>query len=131
MKGQEKATRWVVLFATFALAAALIACKQTPQEPPSDRVVQVMEGIKAAYNADDVEAFTADFGDIMFTQGFTKGAYHDVMDGLMQRCGTWESENYAGYRDGAYIWRAKFEKTSLNVVLVLNSDGQVTGLWFR
>jgi len=90
-----------------------------------------MQGIKAAYNANDAEAFTADFGEIMFTSGFTIGAYHDVMDGLMQRCGRWESEKYSGVKDGAYIWRAKFEKTSLNVVIVLSSEGKVTGLWFR
>ena len=90
-----------------------------------------MQGIRAAYNAVDADAFTADFGEIMFTSGFTVGAYHDVMDGLMQQCGMWESEEYTGFKDGAYIWRAKFEKTSLNVVIVLNSDGKVTGLWFR
>ena len=93
--------------------------------------MQVMEGIKAAYNAVDADAFTADFGEIMFTQGFTIGAYRDVMDGLMQQCGKWESEAYTGFKDGAYVWRVKFEKTSLNVVIVLNSKGKVTGLWFR
>jgi hypothetical protein len=108
-----------------------IACEQTPKEPPPNRAVQVMQSIKAAYNAVDADAFTADFGEIMFTQGFTIGAYHDVMDGLMQQCGTWESEEYTGVKNGAYTWRAKFEKMSLNVVIVLNTEGKVTGLWFR
>ena len=121
----------VALFIAAILASIAIACEQAPKEPPPDRAVKVMENIKAAYNADDAGAFTADFGEIMFTQGFTIGAYHDVMDGLMQQCGTWESEEYTGVKNGAYTWRAKFEKTSLNVVIVLNSDGKVTGLWFR
>ncbi len=131
MNTTRRVIRWALALTASALFITIIACQRAPKEPPPARAVQVMQDIKAAYNAGDVEAFTADFGDIMFTQGFTKGAYHDVMDGLMQRCGKWESEAYTGFKDGANIWRAKFEKTSLNVVIVLNSDGQVTGLWFK
>lgn len=114
-----------------ALSVLLPACERPSKTPPPEEALRVMQGIKTGYNSRDVEKLCADFGDIMFTQGFTKEAYGEIIDTLQQQLGKWESEAYLGVKDGVHTWRGKFEKGTAKVVIVLSSKGKVTGLWFR
>jgi hypothetical protein len=112
------------------------AVKAQPAEPVSTETAPAdaqaaMENIKAGYNEMDADKLTADFGAIMFTQGFTKEAYAEVVDNLHQKLGLWESEEFVSEDSGAYTWRGKFEKGSAQVVIVLTTEGKVTGLWFK
>lgn len=90
-----------------------------------------MEGIKAGYNAEDKQKFCADFADIMFTKGFTEDAYLDVVRELKHKYGDWKSETYLGLDERAHEWRVQMEKGKLKLILVLNEESKVTGLWFR
>jgi hypothetical protein len=87
--------------------------------------------VREGFNQEDIDRFCKDFSAIMFTEGFTKKAYLDVIQGLKQRYGTWESEVYRGEDKGAHIWRVQFSRGKAKLVLVLNNNGQVIGLWFR
>ncbi len=120
------------LAAIFVVLAILIpSCERASKTPPPEDVLRVMNNIKAAFNAEDTDAFTADFAAIMFTQGFTKDAYLDVIQQLKRKYGHWETETYLGEVTGEYAWRLKMEKGSLKLILVLNEEHKVIGLWFR
>jgi hypothetical protein len=106
-------------------------CERPAKTPPSDSVLLVLENVREGFNQEDVDRFCKDFSAIMFTKGFTKKAYLDVIQGLKQRYGAWESEVYRGEDKGAHIWRVQFSRGKAKLVLVLNNDGQVIGLWFR
>jgi len=116
-----------------AFVGILIAasCDRQSKTPPPDDALRVMSGIKAGYNAEDKEGFCADFADIMFTKGFTKNAYLDVIRQLKQKYGGWESETYLGFFRGEHTWKVTMEKGSLKLILILNEESKVTGLWFR
>ena len=107
------------------------SCERASEKPPPEQALRVMSGIRAGYNAEDSELFCADFADIMFTQGFTKDAYLDVIQELKRKYGGWEGETYLGEVRGEYAWRLTMEKGSLKLILILNRQGKVTGLWFR
>lgn len=139
------------LIGTLAVLAVLLASCVQPAEQAAEKPATVkaqhvetaatktvppdaqaaMENIKAGYNEMDTDKLTRDFGAIMFTQGFTKEAYAEVMDNLHQKLGNWVSEEFVSGKDGAYTWRGKFEKGSAQVVIVLTTEGKVTGLWFK
>ncbi len=110
--------------------------KKSAAEQPSGKTAPAaaqaaMENIKAGYNEKDADKLTADFGAIMFTQGFTNEAYAEVVDNLHQKLGRWQSEEFVSEDSGTYTWRAKFEKGSARVIIVLSTEGKVTGLWFK
>jgi len=126
-----KTTHWVWLLAATTLTVAVVACEQAPKEPPPESAARVMEDIKAGYNAEDKEKFCADFADIMFTKGFTEDAYLDVIRELKHKYGDWKSETYLGLDERAHEWRVQMEKGKLKLILVLNEESKVTGLWFR
>jgi hypothetical protein len=143
-------TTIILCAALMALTVMLASCVQ-PAEQSAEKPMKVdtqpaeqmstelappdaqaaMENIKAGYNEMDADKLTADFGAIMFTQGFTKEAYAEVVDNLHQKLGLWESEEFVSEDSGAYTWRGKFEKGSAQVVIVLTTEGKVTGLWFK
>jgi hypothetical protein len=106
-------------------------CQQRAKTPPPDYVLTIMGGIKDGYNSEDVDLFTADFSDIMFTKGFTREAWRDTMKKVKQKLGAWQSEVYLGNEGDVYTWRGAFEKGKVKCVIVLNEDNKVTGLWFR
>lgn len=119
--------------AVFALGTMLLiaSCERASRTPPPEDALRVMQGIKAGYNAEDSELFCADFSDIMFTKGFTKGAYLDVIQSVKSKYGNWDSETYLGFFRGEHVWRVKLEKGTLKLILILNRQNKVTGLWFR
>ena len=119
------------LLAVSILAAAIFACERASKEPPPENVARVMESIKTAYNTEDKEKFCSDFADIMFTGGFTKDAYLDVIREIKRKRGDWKSETYLGLDDRAHVWRVQAEKGRLKLILIVNEDSRVTGLWFR
>lgn len=119
----------VALFLSFLLF--LLGCEKPAEEPPPNNVLEVLDNVRAGYNNEDPELFCKDFSDIMFTDGFTKKAYLDVIQGLKNKLGLWESEIYLGEKDAVHSWRVTFEKGNTKLVLVLNDRGGVTGLWFR
>lgn len=109
----------------------LSVCDKSSKIPPPDSIILVLNNVREGYNKEDVDLFCIDFSDIMFTKGFTKKAYLDVIQGLKKKLGEWESEIYLGIDKGAYTWRVKFKNGKAKLVLVLNNDQQVIGLWFR
>lgn len=119
----------VILF--FSVLLLLLGCEKPAEEPPPEGVLDVLGNVRAGYNDEDEELFCGDFSDIMFTDGFTKKAYLDVIQGLKNKLGLWESEIYLGEKDAVYSWRVTFEKGNTKLVMVLNDSGGVTGLWFR
>jgi len=131
MKNRTRPVCLLAVLALFLLVAFLPACDRASKTPPPEDVLRVMSNIKAAFNAEDIDKFTADFGAIMFTQGFTKDAYLDVIQQLKRKYGNWESETYLGETSGEYAWRLKMEKGSLKLILVLSKEHRVIGLWFR
>lgn len=115
----------------FITALAFASCDRPSKTPPPESAVRVMEGIKAAYNAENKQRFCADFADIMFTKGFTEDAYLDVIRELKHKYGDWNSETYLGLDERAHEWRVQMEKGKLKLILILNEESKVTGLWFR
>lgn len=113
------------------LVFSLSACDKLSAQPPPESANTVMLSVKDGYNNEDMDKFCGDFSDIMFTQGFTRQAYLDVVQGLKKKFGTWQSERYLGMKDGAYLWRLQFAEGRAKLVLVQNNTGRVTGLWFR
>lgn len=127
----KKMARFWILPCIAMLVALLAGCEKPQEVPPPAEVLEIMQHIKDGYNNEDVELFTGDFADIMFTKGFTREAWRDTMKKVKQKLGAWESEVYLGEKDGVYTWRGNFEKGKVKCVIVLNEDGRVSGLWFR
>jgi hypothetical protein len=128
-KGRIAGGAILVLFVVMLLVMA--GCEKASSVPPPANVASVLKNVRDGYNAEDADLFTGDFSDIMFTQGFTKQAYLDVIQGLKMKHGSWDSETYLGVEKGVHTWRVKFDEGNAKFVLVLNNDGKVTGLWFR
>jgi hypothetical protein len=121
----------LILLCIGLLAITLIGCEKPAEVPPPENVLTIMQHIKDGYNSEDVELFTSDFADIMFTKGFSKEAWRDAMKKIRQKLGAWKSEIYLGEKESVYTWRGTFEKGKAKCVIVLNEDGRVSGLWFR
>ena len=106
-------------------------CERSLRVSPPDNALSVLNNVREGYNREDADKFCKDFSDIMFTNGFTKKAYLDVVESLKKKFGDWEQEVYLGEDKGVYRWQVKFSKGKSKLVLVLNNDSRVTGLWFR
>ena len=120
----------VFVVATGVLMCA--ACEKPSKVPPPADVASVLKNLRDGCENRDPDVFCKDFSDIMFTQGFTKDAYMDVIKSLEQQKGKWVSEVYLGEdKEGVHVWRMKFDNGSAKLVLVFNDRWQVTGLWFR
>jgi len=120
--------------AAVALAATAVmvaGCERPSDTPPPGHARAAMEKVKQGYASEDMEVFCAGFADIMFTSGFTKQAYLDVVHGLKKKLGAWQSEAYLGEKKGTFTWRVTFSDGSAKLVLVLDDDAHVIGLWFR
>ena len=121
----------MVIVSLFIISLLISGCERASSIPPPESALAVVQNVREGYNAEDVDLFCNDFSDIMFTKGFTRRAYLDVIQGLRKKFGAWESEVYLGEEKGAYIWRVKFETGRAKLVLVFNDSWQVIGLWFR
>lgn len=131
MMNKWRISNKIIIFFHLIIFLMLSMCDKPSKIPPPDTVILVLNNVREGYNKEDVDRFCNDFSDIMFTKGFTKKAYLDVIQGLKKRLGEWESEIYLGIDKGAYTWRVKFKNGTAKLVLVLNNDWQVIGLWFR
>ncbi len=126
----------IALMLSTMLLAALPGCERPSPAPPPQAAAEIMSSIKQGFNAGDTVAFCRDFSEIMFTGGFTRAKYLEVSRTLQAALGAWESEVYLGQEQkegglAVHSWRAKFQRGRLKLVLVLNPEGKVAGLWFR
>lgn len=124
--------------AILALAVLMpsIGCERPSPTPPSEDAARSMFSIKDGFNREDTSAFCRDFHGIMFSGGFTTQRYLEVNKMLRGGLGDWISEAYLGQKPHGqdmtvHEWRVKFQKGGMKLVLVLDRDGKVTGLWFR
>lgn len=122
-----------VLVSLFLLVFLIVSgCGESQKTLPPDNVLIVLNNVKVGYNKEEIDIFCNDFSDIMFTKGFTKRAYLDVIQSLKNKLGEWESEKYLGVNNkDTYTWRVKFKNGKTKLVLVLNDNRKVIGLWFR
>ena len=123
------------LLATIWLAA-LAGCERPSPVPPPAAAQAVMEHVKLGYNNEDMAALCGDFDGSMFGSGFTRERYLAVCQQIRQAMGDWRSEVYLGQEPYGhdkviYKWRMTFAKGNLKLVLVLNDQDKVTGLWFK
>ncbi len=121
---------WLTLCAIL-LMMAVMGCEKPAEVPPPENAQAILQHVKDGYNNEDVELFTSDFADIMFSKGFTVEAWHDTMKKIKKNLGEWKSEIYLGKEDNAYTWRGTFEKGKVKCVIVLNEENRVSALWFR
>ena len=121
----------VIVVLPVVMLLTLTSCERASSVPPPANAAGVLKNVRDGYNKEDADLFCGDFSDIMFTKGFTKQAYLDVIQGLKMKYGTWDSEMYLGEEIGVHTWRVKFNEGDAKFVLVLNKEGKVTGLWFR
>ena len=127
---------FIVTLLSVALLAALAGCEKPSPIPPPEAAAETMRSVKQGFNDGDTVAFCRDFSEAMFAGGFTKGKYLEVNRSLKSALGAWQSETYLGQEPSkqqgvVHRWRVKFDRGSLKLVLVLNPEGKVTGLWFR
>jgi len=120
-----------VVLLPLVIFLTLSGCERPSKVPPSESALIVLESVKEGYNKQDADIFCKDFSDIMFTKGFTKKAYLDLIQGLKNQFGEWKSEIYLGEDRGVYKWRVKFKDGKSKLVLVFNNDQKIIGLWFR
>ena len=118
-------------FMVLLFAIVAINCERQPVAPPPEAVLLVLDTIRSGYNKQDAELFCKDFSAIMFTKGFTKNAWLDVIKELKKKLGEWKAEKYLGQENEVYTWRVQFDKGKTKCVIVLNEEFRVTGLWFR
>ena len=111
-------------------AGAALGCAKEV-EPPSDEALAVLTNVRAGYNAEDMALFCADFADIMFGSGYTPDTYLQTTQQLKAQLGAWKSEQFLGIKDNEYTWRVTFDKAKVKLLLVLDEDWRVIGLWFR
>jgi hypothetical protein len=102
-----------------------------PADPPPNEVLAVLAHVREGYGADDAALFCTDFADVMFTGGFTLDTYRQTIQQVKAQLGDWKSEVYLGEKDSAYTWRVTFAKAKAKLLLVMDPDWRVTGLWFR
>ncbi len=121
-----------VIAVSLSIACLMLSgCGRPSKTTPPNSVLSALKNVREGYDKEDMDLFCKDFSDIMFTQGFTKQAYLDVVQGLKRKLGEWKSEAYLGEDNGVHTWRAEFTNGKAELVLVLNNDSRVTGLWFR
>ncbi len=125
-------------FLYYIAAAVLMAigCQRPSSVPPPPEAAWAMASIKQGYNAEDTAALCRDFHGIMFSGGFTTQRYLEVNRMLKDRLGEWRSEAYLGHKPygqemTVHQWRVDFQRGRMRLVLVLDREAKVTGLWFR
>ncbi len=121
----------IIVLIPLIVLLILSGCRIRPKTPPLDRVLTILNNVREGYNKEDMDQFCNDFSDIMYTRGFTKNVYLDITQDLKKKLGEWESEIYHGEENGVYTWQVKFQKGKTKLILVLDNNLQVTGLWFR
>ena len=119
------------LVLTIFLALALCGCEAASKTPPPDEMLVVLEHVRTGYQTEDMDLLTADFDAIMFSEDYTLDTYLATVWTLNEQLGEWRSEVYLGVEDDVYTWRVTFSKRKAKLVLVMDADWKVTGLWFR
>jgi len=116
--------------AIVALAVVLAACARPSDTPPPEEAQRAYDHIREGYTAGDPAVLTQAFAEIMFT-GRTVESYGEVIEQLKAQLGEWGEGVYYGEDDGQHTWQVTFEKGKARVLIVLDDEGRVTGLWFR
>lgn len=124
------------LFLGAAMLSLASGCQKPSSAPPPPEAARAMASIRDGYNREDTTAFCRDFHGIMFSGGFTTQRYLEVNRMLKGRLGEWLSEAYLGQKPQGeemtvHQWRVRFQKGGMKLVLVLDREAKVTGLWFR
>ena len=131
MKRLLRITIVVLTCLLLALAAAGCGGEEASDEPPPPAAQAAFDHVRAGYGSEDAAVFTQDFAEIMFTDR-TAEDYLDVVSQLKTALGAWGDEaTYLGAEDGAHSWRVRFEKGTPRVVIVLDEEEKVSGLWFH
>jgi hypothetical protein len=112
------------------IAGAALGCAKEVEPAPAEALA-VLGNVRSGYNAEDMALFCADFDDVMFGSGYTPDTYLQTTQQLKAQLGAWKSEEYLGAKDNEYSWRVTFDKSKAKLLLVLNEDWRVVGLWFR
>ncbi len=131
MRRYPHANRYVLV--CILLAMALLGCggETASDEPPPAAAQAAYDHVREGYQEEDAAVFTQDFGEVMFTDRSAED-YLEVVDQLKTALGDWGDEaTYLGVEDGAHSWRVTFEKGKPMVVIVLDEEDRVSGLWFR
>lgn len=131
MRGRRDWTATAVGAIALLAMAAAAGCARPSATPAPEAAQTVLGHVRDGYASQKADTLCQDFAAIMFTKGFTKQAYLNVIQRLHQQLGAWVSETYMGEKTDVYTWRVKFEKGAANLVIVLSPEGKVTGLWFR
>lgn len=118
------------------MLALASGCQRPSSTPPPPEAAGAMASIKDGYNREDTTAFCRDFHGVMFSGGFTTQRYLEVNRMLKGKLGEWLSETYLGQKPHGqdmkvHQWRVRFQKGGMKLVLVLDREAKVTGLWFR
>ena len=81
-----------LIWCAVLLMVVLMGCEKPAEVPPPENARAILQHVKDGYNNEDVELFTSDFADIMFTKGFTIEAWRDTMKKVKKNLGEWKSE---------------------------------------
>jgi hypothetical protein len=92
MVNKGRIVKYIIVLLPFIILLITSGCERPAKTPPPNSVFPVLENVREGYNLEDADRFCKNFSAIMFTEGFTKKAYLDVIQGLKQRHGGWESE---------------------------------------
>jgi hypothetical protein len=129
--GARIAVALAVLAAGFLAAGAVVGCSRAPVDPPPPAVQAIYERIREGYRQRNADTFTQDFAEVMFARQGPEG-YMDVVDTLKSRFGEWgDEETYLGADNDTHTWRVRLGRNLIRVVIVLDEDDRVQGLWFR
>ncbi len=121
----------VAWFAVLVLAVGPAGCAAQPSDTPPPEAAQLAyDHIREGYTSENVAVLTQDFAEIMFT-GQTAESYGKVIAQLKEQLGEWGEGVYYGAKDNEHTWRVSFDKGSAKVLIVLDEEGRVSGLWFR
>ena len=125
-------TRFRVFLAVLVvMLLAAVGCERASETPPPDEMATVLSNVREGYNAEDAGLFCADFDEVMFPEGYTQDTYLETIQQLQAQLGEWRSEVYLGTEDNQYTWRVTFANAKAKLLLVMDEEWHVTGLWFR
>ncbi|NLD41937.1 MAG: hypothetical protein GX657_00435 [Chloroflexi bacterium] len=120
----------VLCAAMLLLAVGLAGCEKASDTPPPEAAQAAFDHVREGYTQEDAALFTQDFAEVMFA-GHDAEWYLGVVRDLKERFGAWGEAVYLGAQDSQYTWRVSFDKGKLKVLIVLDEDERVSGLWFR
>ena len=112
------------------LSVGVAGCEKASDTPPPEAAQAAFDHVREGYTKEDAVLLTQDFAAIMFT-GRAAESYLEVVSGLKERFGEWGEAVYLGAEDNQYTWRVSFDEAKLKVLIVLDEDERVSGLWFR